>query len=224
MTTIRLEITDGLNPILDKIAALSRGVALESLSVAGSKIQKGARDSFKREVGHHWRQEIIDEATKKRVLGKRKIIYDTRTMKLMGVRISYETGKLAKTPSMFNFISSYLMEKSMVVVIGGKNPGFYPARYENGEFVGNLKWQPGTSKASHAILHKLNFGEQNAEHRWDEGRKSISQFEGRWKKRNFMSKGYFSAVPAINEALNSRLLKLLDKSIKRVEIREQVVA
>lgn len=220
--TIRLTIYDGMNPLLDEIAKLSHGVALESLSVAGSKIRDSARAEFERSEGHQWFQKIIKGKSRK--LGNRRIYQNKDSYKIFGLRTSYETGGLAKPPSMKNFITSYLMGKSFTVVIGGKHPKFRPIKYREGKVQGRMATVEGVSKASHAILHKLNFGEQNEHHRWKEGKKSIEQFKGRWKARHFMGKGYAQARPAVNEALTKRLLQHIGKAVNRVEIKKRRVA
>lgn len=222
MTTVRLTITDGLNPVIDKIVELNRGVVLESLSVAGSHVQKGARGAFKASRKHHWHQKLV-EAAEGKILGKRRIFKSSEAREF-GRRMSYETGKDAKPDSMVNFINSYLMKKSLVVVIGGKHPSFKPTVYKDGKVAGSLKRVAGVSKHSQAILHKLNTGKRNSDHRWAEGQKSINQFNEKWQGREFMSKGFFSASGAVNTALGDRLLGLLDKQISRIEVKPKVVA
>jgi hypothetical protein len=214
-------VYDGLNPLLDEIANLSRGVALESLSVAGSKIRDSARAEFERSEGHRWFQQILNKSVGK--LGNRRIYQSKDSYKLFGLRTSYKTGQLSNPPSMKSFITSYLMDKSLTVVVGGMHPKFKPIIYRDGKVKGTLPSVAGVSKRSHAILHKLNYGEQNEYHRWDEGKESIKQFKNKWKPRHFMGKGYGQAKPAVNEALTKRLLQHVGKAVNRIEIKKRKV-
>ena len=45
--SIRIEILDGTSPILDKIATISLGLALECLSISGDIVRKNARNRMK---------------------------------------------------------------------------------------------------------------------------------------------------------------------------------
>ena len=219
--SIRLEVYDGLNPILDAMANVSRGVALESLSVAGNYIRNNARNELLTAERHNWFQRIAQDK-KSGVLGGRQIVYDASRDREFGSRMSYETGGNARPGSMANFITSFLMDNHMLMVVGGKHGRSKQTKYREGKAVGSFSLGSVT-KQSHAILHKLNFGEQNEHHRWKEGSRSIKQFEGKWQARRFMEKGYRGAVPAINNAMNSRLLSLLGGAINNIEIRERKV-
>lgn len=216
---IRLEIYDGLNPILDEIARVSRGVALESLSVAGSKIRDNSRAELIRSDRHHWFQTRGGG----KALSGRRIVYDQTKSKEFGARVSHDTFDSANPGSMANFITSFLMEKHLTVVVGGRHGKETPNSYRGGEVVGKEKPIGPITKEAHAILHKLNFGEKNEFHRWKEGKASIDAFNNKWKGRGFMAKGYSIAVPSINEALTSRLLKSLGGAINKIEIRERRV-
>jgi hypothetical protein len=219
-TTIRLEVTDGFNPIMDKLKDLSRGVALEGLSVAGSHVKDAARSQFKKSAKHRWAQKIAEE---KGVLGRRRIMQTESPNNVFGRRMSHKTGETDSPDSMAAFITSHMMEKSMVVVIGGRHKKSKQQKYENGEFRGYTAPIGPITKEAHAILEKLNSGERNEHHKWKEGKKSIKNFDGKWHGRQFMSKGFFSAQAAVSQALTKRLLQNLDKAIKRVEIREKKV-
>lgn len=220
-TTIRLEVTDSFNPIMEKLKDVSRNVALEGLSVSGSLIRDSARGAFKSSARHEWAQRIAKE--KRGVLGKRQIVRTKASTNVFGRRMSHSTGETDNPDSMAAFITSYLMEKSMTVVIGGKHKKKQQPKYRDGEFAGYTKPIGPVTKETHAILNKLNTGKRNQHHRWKEGKRSISEFDGKWHGRQFMQVGFFTAQGAVNAHLTTRLVKNLDKAIKRVQIKEKKV-
>jgi len=205
---IRLEILDGTTPMLEKILELSYGMALESLSVAGSHVQKAARKSM-RQQSHNWNQDFIN--------GKRRIYKTARQPRELGLRMSMKRAGLANPRSMSNFIKWYLMEKHLTVVIGGRHPSFTPIKREGGQVKGYMKRISATSKASHAILEKLNSGELNENY----DRKSMPRFKGAEyvKNRNFMDKGANAAKGAVLDAMTRRYESLLHKAVNNANIR-----
>lgn len=214
--SIRLQIFDGATPLLDKIAKISVGMALESLSVAGAHVQKQARISL-RSKSHNWHQSIID--------GKKQIRYDGSQMRELGVRMSQKDGTTASPRSMANFINSYLMAERLTVVIGGMHKGFNPVKYQDGFPVGSLPKVAGVSKGSHAILHKLNFGELNEEYTSRVRPKSMKRFENaNYKGYRFMQEGYGRAKPLVEDAMTRRAERLFHEAVNKVEIRRRVVS
>ena len=204
MTTNRIEIFDGTIPLLDKIGELAPNVALESLSIAGDIMRKNARNEMKRSRTN-WYKSYED--------GKRKIWRDTSATKELGTR-------LASSPdSMSNFITSYIGAASMTVVIGGRHPRSKQFKRRNGEIVGSYNLQ-AVSKSSHAILHKLNFGEQNDYYKRSVRPNSIKGFENaKYKDQQFMQKAYFSSRARIEDVMTIRLARILEQSISRVNVK-----
>lgn len=208
--TTRIQILDGTTPLLAEIVKLSYGMALESLSVAGAKVQKEARNSL-RSKSHNWFQQISN--------GKRRIYTDGATNRELGLRMSHSDGSLANPSSMSNFITSYLMEKSLTVVVGGRHSAFSPKKREGGKVTGTLNRVNGVSKASHGIIHKLNFGERNSEHSWD-GKDSMARFKGaNYVARGFMEEGLSASRSGVIDAMTKRYGKLLHRAVDRANVK-----
>lgn len=206
--SIRIEIQDGITPLLDKILELNYGVALESLSIAGAAVQTAARSAMIKQT-HNWYSDVID--------GKRRIFKAYRQPRELGLRISHDTASVLNPRSMANFINSYLMEKHLVVVIGGGHPSFTPKRRVNGIVVGNMPTIKATSRGTQAILNKLNTGELTEEY----SRKSMPRFKGAQyvKNRNFMLIGANSAKGDVLSAMTTRYEALLHKAVNNATIR-----
>lgn len=204
--SIRLEILDGTTPMLEKIMLISHGMALETLSVAGAHLQREARLAMVRKR-HQWANEIEG--------GKRRIYKMQNANRELGLRMAREGG-LANPKSMSNFITSYLNEKSMVVVVGGRHKSFTPNKRRDGEVVGTMPRVAAVSKASHAILHKLNFGELNENYT----RKSMRRFRGaQYTGYRFMEEGYAAAKGQIEDAMTRRYETLLHKAVNRAKVK-----
>ena len=107
---IKIGVFDGVTPLLQEIQIRSREMALEALSVAGSKVQKEARAAMatKRTPWTHG----ISEST-----GRRRIYKDGSNP--VGRRRSHSTGDILDPKSMSSMLTSYLMDKKLTVVIGG---------------------------------------------------------------------------------------------------------
>jgi hypothetical protein len=209
VSSLRVTIFDKTTPLLQEIAKVSYGMALESLSVAGSHVRDASRKALIRHK-HNWQQEV-------NLSGNRRIYYDT-TPRELGLRMSHKTGLLDKPDSMANFITSYLMEKSMTVVIGAKHPSFVPNKREDGKVTGKLGRVNAVSKHTHSILHKLNFGERNDEHNWG-GKDSMKNFEGaNYVARNFMDDGYTMSKGAVIKSMTTRYEKMLHRAISKVNV------
>jgi len=207
-----LSIYDGTTPLLDEILKLSYGVALESLSVAGSILRDNARKSMKSK-SHHW---VSDYATGKRVIKK-----DLSSFKELGIRIS-SSGTAANPASMSSMLTSFLMPKSLTVVIGGKHPSATLTKYTDGKPSGSIRVK-GVGKATHAILHKLNFGERNEHHSWNGNKDSMKRFrDAKYVGYHFMEDGYSAAKSGIEDALTKRYEKLLHKAVNRADVKVKI--
>lgn len=207
--SIRIEIFDGTTPMLEKIRLLSHGMALEMLSVAGSHLQREARKSMRRQ-SHNWHQ----------LFRNGKIVIKKADLRELGLRISHSDGSLANPNSMSNMITSYLMEKSMTVVIGGKHKSFVPNSRDGGVVTGKRSRVNAVSKSTHSILHKLNFGERNEHHTWGGKKESMARFaNAKYKGYDFMEQGYSSARSDIVDAMTRRYESLLHKAVNRADIK-----
>jgi len=212
--SIRLEVFDAATPMLEKIMQISYGMALESLSVAGAKVQSAARKALKSK-SHNWHQ-LIDLETH-----KRKIFKDMSQARELGRRMSYDSGGDASPNSMANMITSNLIAKHLTVVIGGKHKSFQPRRYKDGKdqgsFGGRVK---GVGVDTFGILHKLNAGERNQDHNWAGSKKSMKGFElANYQAYNFMEEGAMMAQGAVLAAMTTRYESLLHKAVNNANIR-----
>lgn len=203
---IKLEILDGTTPMLEKIAELSYGMALESLSVAGSLVQRESRKSLLSQ-SHNWHHYYKD--------GKHIIFKDTASARKLGARMSSSGGR-ASPNSMANFITSYLMKKNLTVVVGGRHPSFTPEVRKDGVVTGRLPRVSATSKGTQAILTKLDQGVENEHY----DRATLARFKGaQYVARNFMDKGVSASKSGVLEALTSRYESLLHKAVERANVK-----
>lgn len=204
--SIRIEILDGITPMLEQIAYISKGAALECLSVAGAHLQRQARVAMRRKH-HNWVSFTRD--------GKRVILKANASTRQLGLRMS-AAGGLDNPDSMSAFITSYLDEKNDLVVVGGRHPRFTPNKRRDGKIVGTMGSVPGVSKASHAILHKLNFGELNDEYK----RVSMRRFaHARYVGYHFMEAGYNAARSSIEESMTKRYEKIVHKAVLQADVK-----
>lgn len=213
-SSIRLEIYDGMTPMLDRIMELSYGTALEGLSVAGSEVQKATRASLKSK-SHNWHQ-MIDPET-----NKRRIFKNTNELRELGRRMSYDSGGDASPNSMASMITSRVNPKHLSVIIGGKNSSFQPRSYKDGKDVGSYGSRVKAVGAdTFSILHKLNTGERNSDHNWVGSKKSMEGFKlANYEAYNFMEEGAMMAQGAVLDAMTSRYQTLLHKAVNNAKIR-----
>jgi hypothetical protein len=209
--SIRVEIFDGTTPYLEKVAKISLGMALECLSVAGAIVQKNAQNEMRRQK-HHWFQKIGKD-------GKIKSYYNPNQLRELGLRVSSKNAKEVDPNSMSKMITSYLMENSFTVVVGGKHPRFHPKKRDNGIVTGYLKAVDGTSKRTFAILHKLNTGESDAHYDTEGGRYA----KNRRKGYQFMDKAYRSSQAAIIDAMTRRYERLFHKATNNITVEARKV-
>lgn len=207
--TIRIEInTVGAVTALDKIAEVSRVSAMEAMSKAGSAVRDEGRKNL-RQARTIWWQKYYN--------GKRRVEAGKRHR--FGNRISHgfrgTAGELDNPDSMAAMITSYLNEKSMVMVIAGKHKAFRPMMIKDGVIKGRGRRIDPTSKATHGILNKLETGETNKY-------SSNRLFHGKptkFRARNFMSRAVSSKRGYINNMTGKTLEKLIQKQIDKVERR-----
>lgn len=209
---MRVHIFDNTVPLIDKIIEVSRGMALESLSVAGSQIQKEVRKSFRKNT-HHWHQRINAKT------GKREIFKDESVSRKLGYRMSRNTGKASNPKNMSSMITSYLMDKSMTVVVAGRHPSFVPEERRDGMLTGKkFKRVGGVSQQTFDILSKLNFGGKLPDHKWNGGG-SIKNFAGaNYVARNFIDEGFNASKNLVLESMTKRYEKLLHKAVNNAKI------
>lgn len=208
--SVRIEIFDGTTPMLEKIQLLSHGMALEVLSVAGSILQKNARNAMKRS-SHNWHQ----------IYRNGKMTVKKGELRELGLRINQTTGSSANPDSMSNMITSYLNEKSMVVTIGGRHKSFTPNKRTGGVVTGRLGRINSVGKKTHSIIHKLNFGgyldKQLPD--YERAKNQIGTKHTKYKGYHFMEQGYSESKAAMVDAMTNRYNSLLHKAVNRADVK-----
>ncbi|MBW1803362.1 MAG: hypothetical protein JRJ85_21860 [Deltaproteobacteria bacterium] len=196
----RITIYDNTIPLLDEMLGRSYGLAQESLSVAGSQVQKNARKAMKRYT-HHWSHKINKN-------GKRWIFEDKSSIYELGARISHKSGSASSPKSMSSLISSYLAPHSLTVTVGGAHPNFRPRKFKDGMINGTMSTVKGVGTKGRAILHKLNTGEVSDEHPYSKVSSSFEHpFENKdrkYKARPFMDIAWMESQGVINDKLKKR--------------------
>lgn len=231
---IKLTVYSNAIPILDEIYKAHTGVAKESLSVAGNHLRTQARISLVNSEKTGW---SFKNAGRGRVL-----TYNSRYGRRAGQRLNRKTGTIDNPSNMANFITSVMYEESLQVVVGGKNKTKRVKKYRDGVPTGTIK-VPGVSKDTFKILEKLNNGGTYSLNKKQQNKLKMTDimvlkkgklvpmklFAGMdfstvtYKKRNFMSKGYFRARPMIEYSLTKRYEALLKKKVDNLTVKEKKV-
>ena len=202
MSTIKVSIEDGGNGLLQQISLVSHFAGLEALSKAGNAIKDEQRKAMK-SMKSHWIKEFVN--------GKLNIRFDKGYSAELGKRISHATGDTENPDSMSNFITSYLMDKSNTVVIGGMHKRFRPMMIKDGEFRGYESSVGATSKKTHAILLKMDSGKKNKYYK-----DGVTEDP---RVRGFMAKGYRSASSKVKDIMLNQHEKIVGRKINTTKIK-----
>lgn len=214
---IKLTIYDGATPMLDKIASVSYGLALDVLDQAGQKVRKAKRKALK-STSHGWDMKISKN-------GKRYITYDSKKKKITGGRKYHKDGNAGKPESMANFVTSYLMERNMTVVIGGMHPTHTPKTRRNGKVVGYQAKQKGITEKTYAILEKLDTGVISDDYKRLVRKKSMPRFKNaKYKARNWSSKGYLASKGEVTNLMTTKYATLLGKQLNNIDVKVKEIA
>ena len=217
--SIKITIYDGAIPMLDKIASISYGLGLDALDQAGIELREQTRRAFGMSGSHKWTFKINKK-------GKRTIV-KSEANQVFGRRLSHRTARKYRPDSMKNFVTSFLDERHMLMVVGGQHKSFRPKKRREGKVVGTLARVSGITDATHAILRKLNDGGRVDEeyHKETRGGKSIEGFSNAYyKPRRFFQKGRARAMPKVRHIMTSKLEMLIAKQVNRVDVRTKVRA
>ncbi len=211
---IRIEIkAEGGIKTIDQIYEVSRIAAMEALSKAGNRLRENSRQEMRSSRASEW----IDTYKRSKDGTIKRTVKPKNTMKAFGARQSRGARNTAGTfdtpASMANFINSYLMEKNLTMVVGGKHRNFRPKLIRDGEIRGFGNRVSGVSKRTHNILEKLETGKANED-------SSNKLFNNSFKGRFFMQKGRASSMSYINETMTTTLAKLIEKQMIRKQQRE----
>ena len=211
-----VEINDMTTPMLQAIAAVSRDVAFEHMSKVGFRTKLNAGKQMNQQRNRHsW-------LNRKSKAGGRSYYYSKSKQKNLGHRTNPD-GKLDNPPSMKAMISWFLMEKSGVLIIGGKSPAHRPIKRRDGEIVGVMDRQAPITAQTQAIIHKLDTGERNSNHGWGHlGRdiESMDRFKNaRYRGRRFMQDGFNRSIPYMKQELTSGYEKTVGRAVNKVKVK-----
>lgn len=165
----------------------------------------GARNKMK-SYSHHWFRKKYKD-------GEVKPYYAKSSTKQLGLRISNKTGKIDDPRSMSNFITSFLMEKSETLIVGGTHRRFRPLMRRNGEVVGYMPPVGGVSRETQAIINKMDTGRFNSYYR-DSGFTDNPKYV----TRPFMVSGFNSASGKIRATLASEYIKIIRVTLSRTKV------
>jgi len=138
-------------------------------------------------------------------------------------------GSVENPASMENMISSFLMEKSGVLLVGGRNKAFTPIKRRDGKIVGVEKRQGAITKHTQSIIHKLDTGERNNHHGWlwngsiekksmAGGFTSTGLHGRRFKGRNFMRAGFRASTSYMKSQLTTAYEKTVGRAVNKVQV------
>ena len=206
-------ISDETTPMLIALKTVSRDVAFEHMSKIGNAVRKNAGNRM-RSAGnrHHWLQ---TSKNGKLVPYKSKI-----KTKELGLRTN-KNGRVDSPDSMSNMISSFMMEKSGTLIVGGRNKAFTPILRKDGQVVGVGKRQPAITKHAQSIINKLDTGKRNQYHGWGASGKqdSMESFKNaRFKGRGFMMAGFRNSKGYMRQELTVGYEKTIGRAVNRVSI------
>ena len=218
---IRVSInTEGGIKQLDMIYEVSRLAALEALSKAGNRLRENSRKSLLQSKTL-WNQEYIS--------GKRRIFKGNS--KKLGTRISHGArnakGATEDPENMASFINSFLMEKNLTMVVGGKHPRFRPKKIRDGEIKGYMASVGGVSKRTHMILEKLESGKPNKYSNKAMFLREVKAKGGKISKKKagavrqtyqgyfFMEKGRALSFAYIQDMMTNTLAKMIENQMAK---------
>ena len=200
-----IESLDGISGAFIQIKETSREAAYEVMSKAGNYVKEGARSKMK-SYSHHWFRKKYKD-------GVVRPYYSRGSTKQLGIRIANDTGKKDNPKSMSSFITSFLMEKSGTVIVGGTHKAFYPILRDNAKIVGIGRRVGGVSRATQAILNKMDTGKFNSYYR-DSGYTKNPKYI----TRPFMLSGFMSAQGKVRSTLETEFTKIIDIGLKRDKV------
>ena len=212
--TTRIEIkAEGGIKLIDQIYEVSRIAAMEVLSKSGNKLRDNARNALRTSKASEW----IDVYKRTKSGSIKRTITPENGYKAFGGRQSRGVrdieGNIDTPPSMANFINSFLMEKNLTMVVGGKHQSFRPKRIRDGKIQGYMPKVSGVSKRSHNILEKLESGVPNPD-----SNMGMFSNQGRYrmyKGRHFMQKARGNSMSYIQQTMTTTLASLIEKQMVR---------
>jgi hypothetical protein len=216
---ITIKIYDGFSPMLDEIGKIHYGMAMDALDQSANHIRKKQREAIGWSGSHHWRQKVVD--------GKRRI-YRGSPKAVGSNRMSHSNGSILSPSHMKNFINSWVSEKHMMAVVGGRHKSYRPSIWRDGKRVGRGSKVSGVSEKTFGILQKLNDGgtykEQSSYYKKTRDNGMDRFKNANFKARRFMQKGRSIAMPRVRDIMTKKLEMLIGKQINRTQVKTKVVA
>lgn len=224
--SVRITIYDGATPMLDQIALISRMAGLAALDKAGKELLKSTREAFKASTSHYWHLTIVN--------GKRRYWYGQPRAEF-GKRQS-PTGK-AGPDNMVQHITSYLMDKSLTLVVGGKHKAFrakyYGSAWDAGvrdpaqvKEAGNRTGH--TDKGTWEILNKLAKGGRLSQQ--SDAYKNtrlkyphVGPSDPFFRPRNWHDRGRSAAMPAVQNMMGDMLAQMIGRQVNRTTAKVKMV-
>ena len=193
-----VESTGNIKHSFKMLEYISKEVALEQMSKAGSDVRKSIRRSFR---ANHTPTKVI--------VRKGKAGLYKGSINPYGVRISHshEGSQSAKgAENMYNFIQSALMEEAGTLVVGGAFPRHNPKKRRNGKVVGTMGSQNAVSQKAISILHRMDTGEEN---RYYDKKTKLAE---KITPRGFMKKGIRSAQATVRNRLEQGFITIMENA------------
>ena len=217
-----VEIVDGTTPMLGVIRHASREVAFEQMSKIGARVKKNVDRRMKSTSNYHgWNQKSVN--------GKLRPYYSSSNKKQLGERTKKD-GSVDSPSSMSNMVRFMLMEKSGVMIVGGKMKNHSAVKRVDGKIVGAIPVK-AVSGHTQSIIHKLDTGKRNSAHGWGSfGHQKASMSGGsethgmhgkRFKARYFMVKGFNDSKSYMKSQLTAEYEKVIGRAINKADVKVQ---
>lgn len=186
------------------LAFIAREVAMEQMSKSGNVIRERMRSSMRSEGTNYITRVGKNGPYLEKIEGGRQY----------GLRESHTQDEVESNPSsMANMISSFLMEKSNTLVVGGMNPRFRPLLRRDGEVVGTGKAQAAVGPRTAAILYRMDTGVLLSDY------PTRSMLSPDAKPRGFMSRGIERAEGDVRNYLTKGFDSVTAKAINQADIK-----
>jgi hypothetical protein len=172
---------------------------MEQLSKSGNAVRESMRSSLR----------ANQTSSLVRVSKRGNAYIQTEGSREYGLRSPHSFSGLRGAKSMANFITSFLMEETGTLIVGGANPRFIPILRRGGKVVGRGSPQQAVSAKAIAILHRMDTGKKNAD--YDE----TTELNPNARPRNFMMTGIRVSKGKVDNYLKEGYISLVDKSIRK---------
>ncbi|MBL0721004.1 MAG: hypothetical protein JJV88_00290 [Sulfurovum sp.] len=235
-----IDFYDGNTLMFQAIRTANKGVSYEILSKSGSAVKKNIQNEMNKS---RVRRQTV--RTDKRTRTSRNPVHSALTiaktnrgeMKLLGERQGQDGRNMRSSKnSMGNLITSFLMEKTGTLVVGGVHKSFVPNIRRDGVVIKTGARVKGTSRETQAIIHNLDTGNKNHPQYGMGRRNEIKRGSSLWNEHSynvrdgrgfgFIKRGYRNSKPYIREQLTNGYIKTLGRAVNKIKIntRPQKVA